>query len=108
MLVLGRRVGEGIMIGHDIKVTVLVVAGDKVRIGIDAPTEIEVHREEVYFEIQQANVQAASTSTDAVAGLSAALHDRGTKAADGPVGSGGSADDPAQVAEGDPSGSAAR
>ena len=40
MLVLGRRVGEGIMIGHDIKVTVLVVAGDKVRIGIDAPKDI--------------------------------------------------------------------
>ena len=56
MLVLGRRVGEGIMIGHDVKVTVLVVAGDKVRIGIDAPPEIEVHREEVYLEIQQANL----------------------------------------------------
>ena len=73
MLVLGRRVGEGIMIGHDIKVTVLVVAGDKVRIGIEAPAEVEVHREEVYLEIQQANLQAASTATDAVAGLSAAL-----------------------------------
>ena len=53
MLVLGRRVGEGIMIGHDIKVTVLVVAGDKVRIGIEAPSEVEVHRQEVYLEIQQ-------------------------------------------------------
>ncbi len=82
MLVLGRRVGEGIMIGHDIKVTVLVVAGDKVRIGIDAPRDVEVHREEVYLEIQQANVQAASTSTDAVAGLTAALTERATKTSD--------------------------
>ena len=75
MLVLGRRVGEGIMIGHDIKVTVLVVAGDKVRIGIDAPKDIQVHREEVYLEIEQANVAAASTTTDTVAGLTAALQD---------------------------------
>ncbi|MGH9017300.1 MAG: carbon storage regulator CsrA [Acidimicrobiales bacterium] len=75
MLVLGRKVGEGIMIGHDIKVTVLVVAGDKVRIGIDAPSEVEVHREEVFLEIQQANRQAASTSADTAADLSAALQD---------------------------------
>jgi carbon storage regulator len=78
VLVLGRRVGEGIMIGHDIKVTVLVVAGDKVRIGIDAPAEVQVHREEVYLEIQQANVQAVSNSTDAVAELTAVLQERGT------------------------------
>ena len=89
MLVLGRRVGEGIMIGHDIKVTVLVVAGDKVRIGIDAPPEVQVHREEVYLEIQQANVQAASTSTADVAGLTAVLQE-------------------AQAPETDTSGSAAR
>jgi carbon storage regulator len=82
VLVLGRRVGEGVMIGHDIKVTVLVVAGDKVRIGIDAPAEIEVHREEVYLEIQQANLEAASTSAEGVAGLSAVLRDREPEASE--------------------------
>jgi len=91
------------MIGHDIKVTVLVVAGDKVRIGIEAPAEVEVHRQEVYLEIQQANLQAASTSTEAVAGLSAALGDGALEVAENsrPV-------DGAQVSERGVSGSAAR
>jgi carbon storage regulator len=106
VLVLGRRVGEGIMIGHDIKVTVLVVAGDKVRIGIDAPHDIEVHREEVYLEIQQANLQAASTSTDGVAGLTAALQDR--QGATGPSGPAPSPGKDSQPPERDVSGSAAR
>jgi carbon storage regulator len=76
VLVLGRCVGEGIMIGHDIKVTVLDVSGDKVRIGIDAPSEVEVHRQEVYLEIQQDTLKAASTSSDPVAGPTAAPQDR--------------------------------
>ena len=61
MLVLARSAGETIMIGHDIKVTVLVVSEDVVRIGIDAPSEIAVHREEVFVKIRQANVQAAES-----------------------------------------------
>jgi|GEM_PF-3752596 len=63
------------MIGHDIKVTVIVIAGDKVRIGIDAPLEVEVHREEVYLEIQEANRRAASASAEGVSGLPTVLRD---------------------------------
>ena len=69
MLVLSRRVGDAIMIGHDVKVTVLSVSRDQVRIGIEAPRQVEVHREEVYLQIQAANVQAAASSPAALAGL---------------------------------------
>ena len=74
------------MIGHDIKVTVMVIAGDKVRIGIDAPHEVEVHREEVYLEIQEANRQAASTGTDGVTHLTSVLREPGPGARRGPPG----------------------
>ena len=52
MLVLTRRLDETIIIGNDIKITVLSIAGNQVRIGIAAPKEISVHREEVYARIQ--------------------------------------------------------
>lgn len=63
MLVLSRREGQSIMIGNDIVVTVIEVRGDHVRIGIDAPRSITVHREEVAAEIRAAN-QAARVTTD--------------------------------------------
>jgi carbon storage regulator len=53
MLVLTRKSNQSIMIGDDIEVTVLSITGEKVRIGIQAPREIPVFREEVYLEIQQ-------------------------------------------------------
>ena len=55
MLVLTRRPGESIMIGDDIVVTVLDVRGEVVRVGIRAPRSVQVHREEVYLELQKAN-----------------------------------------------------
>ncbi len=53
MLILTRRTGETLMIGDDVKITVLGVKGGQVKIGIDAPREIAVHRKEIYLKIKQ-------------------------------------------------------
>ena len=66
MLVLTRRPDQSIMIGTDIVVTVLEVRGDQVRIGIKAPRDVDVHRDEVWLELQQANREAALPSRDVV------------------------------------------
>ena len=53
MLVLSRRLGETLIIGDDVKITVLGISGNQVRLGIAAPKEVSVHREEVYRRIQE-------------------------------------------------------
>lgn len=59
MLILTRKLGESITIGDNIKVTVLGIYGRQVRLGIDAPLKVVVHREEVYVRIQNENRKAA-------------------------------------------------
>jgi carbon storage regulator len=61
MLVLSRQRDESIFIGDNIKITVVDIRGDKVRLGIEAPTEIPVHRQEVYEAIQRENQRAAAS-----------------------------------------------
>jgi len=58
MLVLTRKAGEGIIIGDDIKITVVELKGGGVRIGIDAPREMKIHRQEVFDRIKQENKEA--------------------------------------------------
>jgi carbon storage regulator len=66
MLVLTRRAGESVMIGNDVIITVLEARGDVIRLGIQAPRDVQVHREEVFRELQAANREAASPTEDAV------------------------------------------
>jgi carbon storage regulator len=80
MLVLTRRAGESVMIGDDVVITVLEARGDVIRLGIQAPRDVQVHREEVYRELQEANRAAASPTEDAVNALAKMLEKPDTTA----------------------------
>ena len=62
MLILTRRVQEALMIGDDVTVTVLSVKGNQVRLGIDAPRDVEVHREEIYHRVNLDDAQPKEIS----------------------------------------------
>lgn len=61
MLILTRRVGETLMIGDDVAITVLGVKGNQVRVGINAPKEVPVHREEIYLRIKNEEENATGS-----------------------------------------------
>lgn len=64
MLVLTRRQNEAIQIGDHIEIKVLSIEGDQIKIGIEAPKSVDIHRKEVYLEIQQQNSEAANVSLE--------------------------------------------
>lgn len=65
MLILTRRVGETVVIGEDVSVTVLGVKGNQIRLGINAPKDVSVHRQEIFERIQNENSDEGSSTANA-------------------------------------------
>jgi len=66
MLVLTRKQNEAIQIGEDIEIKVLGIEGDQIKLGIDAPKSVDIHRKEIYLDIQEQNNEAANISFDVI------------------------------------------
>ena len=77
MLVLTRKLGESIVIGNNVRVTILEMQGKQIRLGIEAPPEVSVHRGEVYERIEAENRLAAKTAHTDLRGLTQAWKKRG-------------------------------
>jgi carbon storage regulator len=90
MLVLSRQRDETIMIGDDIEVTVVDIRGDKVRLGINAPKAISVHRKEVYEAIRRENREAAQVKPEDLSGLGKMANPKGQGQSSPPAPPGGS------------------
>jgi carbon storage regulator len=75
VLVLSREAGQSVVIGGDVVVTVVEVKGDVVRLGIAAPREVQVHREEVFHAVREANLASAHASEDAIRGIGRRLRE---------------------------------
>ena len=63
MLILSRKVGESVLIGNDISITILSVRGNQVKLGVEAPKEVSVHREEIYQRIKQMKDEQLDSSS---------------------------------------------
>ncbi|MBO0997839.1 carbon storage regulator CsrA [Bacillus sp. SD075] len=64
MLVLTRKPNEAIMIGDDIEITILSIEGEQIKLGINAPKNVDIHRKEIYLSIQQENGEASKAETN--------------------------------------------
>ncbi len=69
MLVLTRKKGQSIMVGEDIEITIVDIQGDQVRLGINAPKNVAIHRKEVFVEIQEENRIAADVNPERLKGI---------------------------------------
>lgn len=79
MLILTRKPGESLYIGDNVKITIVEIKGHQIRVGIDAPPELRIYREEIYLQILEENKQAAaavSSSTQSLDNLSSAWQGR--------------------------------
>ena len=79
MLVLSRKIGEVITIGDSISITVLEVKENKVRLGIDAPKDLRIYRQEIYLRVQQENVSAAEWNLSDLENVANLMIGRDTK-----------------------------
>lgn len=79
MLVLTRKPNESIMINDEIEITIVAIDGDQVKLGINAPKSVDIHRKEVYLSIQEANKAATSTNIAAISEIKALFQQKGTK-----------------------------
>ncbi len=68
MLVLTRKVGQNIVVGEDVRISVIDVRGKQVRLGVEAPEEMPIHREEVFIRIQDANLAASTAGPEELSG----------------------------------------
>jgi len=73
LLILTRKIGESIAIGDDIQIHVVDIRGSQVKLGIMAPKDVEIYREEVYLKIQEENRLAAQVSRDALSSVETLL-----------------------------------
>ncbi|MGE7603963.1 carbon storage regulator CsrA [Peribacillus sp. NPDC097675] len=71
MLVLTRKPNESIVIGNDIEITVLAIEGEQIKLGINAPKNVDIHRKEVYLSIQEENNKASKIETNLLESLNA-------------------------------------
>ncbi len=69
MLILSRKKDESIIIGDNIEIKIIEIQGDQVRLGIDAPRNITVHRKEIYYEIKEENMKAAGVDPEVLKSL---------------------------------------
>jgi carbon storage regulator len=81
MLILARRIGESIMVGDQVEISVVDIKGDQVKLGIKAPSQVKVYRREVYAAIQQENLAAAAAAPQALPMLEELMGTEGRKAA---------------------------